>query len=83
MYVMPKFRVLEKKNHKMIEELKGNNLEAAKSEDKYITNNRPFWKFTVKQVSYEEQYKVISMALGDLKLRTVVGKGAFGTVFLG
>jgi len=48
-----------------------------------MTDNRPFHVFVVKQLSYEAQYKTFAMNLDDLKLLTIVGKGAFGTVFLG
>ena len=34
-------------------------------------------------MSYESQYMQFELALDDLKMLTVVGQGAFGTVFLG
>ena len=52
-------------------------------EKECITKNRPFHVFVVKQLSYKSQYKTIAMNLDDLKMLTVVGQGAFGTVFLG
>lgn len=57
--------------------------ETLKKEKPAITRNRPFNVFVVKQMSYKSQYKTFAMNLDDLKLLTVVGQGAFGTVFLG
>ena len=48
-----------------------------------ITRNRPFHCFVVYQISYPSQFRLFQLEIGDLKLLTVVGEGAFGTVFLG
>jgi serine/threonine protein kinase len=47
-----------------------------------ITKNRPFHCFEVDQVSYMDQYKTYSMNLSQLNLLAVLGKGAFGKVFI-
>ena len=53
------------------------------NEDPDITRNRPFHCFVVEQISYPSQYRQFQLDIDDLKLLTVVGQGAFGTVFLG
>lgn len=57
--------------------------ETVANEDPCITENRPFHVFVVHQISYPSQYSQFQLSIDDLKLLTVVGQGAFGTVFLG
>ena len=39
--------------------------------------------FTVKQLSYEQQYKFTAFKANDIEILKFINKGAFGDVFLG
>ena len=75
MFAIPFFKISAQAPYKKGEVVNG--------EDEIITKNRPFHVFVVHQISYPSQYRQYQMNVDDLKLLTVVGQGAFGTVFLG
>ena len=82
MYVVPKFQMMKKGGYSLFG-LASEKVKIPATEKPIITKNRPFHVLVVNQLSYASQYKTIAMSIDDLKLLTVVGQGAFGTVFLG